>query len=362
MAATGCYLRRVPRLLDNLTLRLGRPLLRAPRPVRRLVTARRPVEVDDRRLDEHLQHVLFVMNRGSRPLEQLPLWRARQVYDGLPELFENGSPPGVTTSPLVLPGPAGGLVARVYRPIGAERPPVLLYLHGGGGVLGSLRSHDGVCRRIAARAGCLVVCVDYRLAPESPFPAALDDALAAFEGVCARAERLGADPTRVAVGGDSMGGNLSAVLAQVCRDEGRRAPTAQLLIYPATDGRAQTGSRRTLARGYGLDETLIAFFRESYLGGTDPLHPRVSPALAKDLGGLSPAIVATAGYDPFRDEGDAYAASLAAAGVATRHLQFHNLAHTFVQMTGIVPAAASALDDVSDELRRVLARAETGGA
>ena len=326
------------------------------------MTARRPVEIDDRRLDEHLQHVLFVMRRGSKPIEQLPLWRARQIYDALPELFEDRPPPGVTTSPLVLAGPTGGLVARVYRPAGAERPPVLMYLHGGGGVLGSLRSHDGVCRRIAARSGCLVVAVDYRLAPEAPFPAALDDALAAFEGVCDVAERIGGDPTRVAVGGDSMGGNLTAVLSQVCRDEGRRAPTVQMLIYPATDGRAETGSRRKLARGYGLDATLIEFFRDSYLGDTDPLHPRVSPGLAKDLGGLAPAIVATAGYDPFRDEGNAYASALARAGVPTRHLEFHELAHTFVQMTGIVPAAAAALDEVSDVLRRELERAKTDEA
>jgi acetyl esterase len=343
--------------MDAITRAIGRPLLRAPSPVRTLWTARRPIEIDERRLDPHLQHVLFVMRRGSRPIETLPLHHARRVYDGLPKLFEDGVPPGVTSSPLVLAGPTGGLAARVYRPVGVSCPPVLVYLHGGGGVLGSIRSHDGVCRRIATRARCLVVSVEYRLAPEAPFPAAVHDATAAFAQVAARAAQLGGDPTRVGVGGDSMGGNLSAVVAQQCRDQRVRAPIIQLLIYPATDGRAGTASLERLSRGFGLDAGLMRWFRATYLAGADPLHPLASPAMASDLGGLCPAIVATAGYDPLRDEGDAYAASLDGAGVPTRHLHFPGLAHTFVQMTGIVPAAALALDQIADELHAAFERA-----
>jgi acetyl esterase len=345
------------RWLEQMQIRLGRPLLRGPSPLRRLVTARRPVVIDDGRLDPHLQHALFVMNRGSRPLHRMSLRRARALYDRMPLMFEDDPPPGVSGSELRLSGPAGPLPARVYRPGGLRRPPVLVYFHGGGGVVGSLDSHDGVCRRIAARAGCIVVHVAYRLAPEHPFPAAVHDAIEAFFEVTELAERLGGDPRRVGVGGDSMGGNLSAVVAQHCRDAGGRVPAVQMLVYPATDGRRQSPSLERFAEGFGLDEELQRWFRESYLAGADVFDPRVSPALAPDLGGLCPAVVATAGYDPLRDEGEAYAEALEAAGVEVRHLRFADLGHTFVQMTGVVPRAARALDEIADATRAVFERA-----
>lgn len=327
--------------------------------MRRLVTVRAPIVVGDHPLDEATQHVLWVMQRGSRPLHRLGVTEARRIYDDMPRMFED--PPGsaVRREAAVLPGPAGPLPSWVYRPARAGLLPVLVYYHGGGGVVGSPRSHDGVCRFLAEHAQCLVVSVDYRLAPEHPYPAAVEDADAAFLAVVERAAHWGGDPQRVAVGGDSMGANLSAVVSLRRRDRGGPSPWIQLLVYPPTHAYADLPSRRELADGFILTRDLIRWFRDCYIGRADPLDPSISPLLAPSLRDQAPAIVVTAGYDPLRDEGDAYAQALAAAGVPTQHLTYPTLVHSFVQMLGVVPAAKAAMHEIADALRRGLQADET---
>jgi acetyl esterase len=347
------------RSLAQVQTTLARPLFRAPPILRRWVTARAPVIVGEHPLDETTQHVLWVIRRGSRPLHRLGLREARRIYDDMPRMFDEWPTPVVRREVAVLPGPVRPLQAWVYRPARSGVLPVLVYLHGGGGVVGSPRSHDGVCRFLAEHAECLVVSVDYRLAPEHPFPAAVEDADAAFVAVVDRAARWGGDPRRVAIGGDSMGANLSAVVSMRRRDRGGPLPWLQLLVYPPTHAYADLPSRRDLGDGFILTTDLIRWFRDCYIGTADPFDPCISPLLAPHLGEQSPAIVVTAGYDPLRDEGDAYAHALAAAGVPTRHLSFPSLVHSFVQMLGVVPAARAAMHEIAGVLREGFAGEET---
>ncbi len=245
------------------------------------------------------------------------------------------------------------IAARVYIPRGGPgRLPATVYYHGGGFVLGDLESHDSLCRYLAVRAGCTIVSVDYRLAPEHPFPAAVDDGCAAFEWVRENASALNVDASRIAVAGDSAGGNLAAVVSQAMRDRGRPMPSFQLLVYPATDMRRGTASHRTFAEGFYLTSAMIDWFLASYL--TEPelhLDARCSPFLASELGGLPPAHVATAGFDPLRDEGEAYAGALRAAGVPVTSRCYEDQIHGFVSMAGVIDAAAHAVADLGDVLR-----------
>ena len=277
----------------------------------------------------------------------------------MPAAFED---PPSSPSPRVrhdaIAGPAGSLPIRIYHG-GDARPeprPLVVYYHGGGGVIGDLDTHDGLCRMLAAALEGVVVSVGYRLGPEHPFPAAPDDALAAFREVVRRAPALGGDPRRVVVGGDSMGGCLAAAVCQLARDRfpGEPGPVAQWMLYPATDRVAHGESRRLYADGFLLTERMLAWFMERYLGGADPHDPRVSPLRHPDLRGLPPAVLVTAGFDPLLDEGRAYADALAAAGVEVRYRCHEGLVHGFAQMTGAVPAARRAVLDAVDELRGLL--------
>jgi acetyl esterase len=234
-----------------------------------------------------------------------------------------------------------------------------VFYHGGGWSIGDLDTHDPVARAHAVGAEAIVVSVDYRLAPEHPYPAAVDDADAAFLAVVERARRWGGDPRRVAIGGDSSGANISTVVSMRRRDQGGPQPWLQLLVYPPTHAYADLPSRRDLADGFVLTTDLIRWFRECYIGRADPLDPCISPLLAPRLAGQPPAIVVTAGYDPLRDEGDAYAHALAAAGVPTRHLSYPSLVHMFVQMLGVVPAARRAMHEIATVLREGFAGGET---
>ena len=243
-----------------------------------------------------------------------------------------------------VPGPDGPLQARIYEPHGLVRPaPALLYLHGGGFVIGDLDTHDALCSLLAEVASCVVVSLAYRLAPEHKFPAAADDAAAGFRWLAAHAHELGLDPTRLAVGGDSAGGNLSAVVTQAAvREDWPVRPMFQLLIYPAVDMRRQHASHRDFADGYVLTAASIDWFLAHYLRGPQDLTDvRASPLLAPDLRGLPPAYIATAGFDPLRDEGNEYAQRLQAAGVPVQ-LQCHDsLVHGFVSLTDGIEAAAA---------------------
>lgn len=255
--------------------------------------------------------------------------------------------PAIRDIAMALPGRA--LAARLYRPVEDEtaRLPVLIYFHGGGWVLGDLNSHDGVCRRLAHESGCAVVSVDYRLAPEHPFPAAFDDAIAAAGWVAAHADALGVDADRLALGGDSAGGNLAAAACLALRDAGGPKVSYQLLIYPATDFAMDTASHRDFGEGFLLDAGFQHWCHRHYLGDSGSRSDwRVSPLRAQSVAGLPPAFVLTASHDPLRDEGEAYAQRLVEAGCCVTLWRASGQIHAFLPMDGVmtaVPAVARRL-------------------
>jgi acetyl esterase len=253
-----------------------------------------------------------------------------------------------------IPGPAGALRIRIYRPRGQAPAPLVAFFHGGGWVIGDIDTHDGSCRILSRRTGAVVVSVDYRLSPEHRFPAALDDCRAATAWMAAHAEELGGDPGSLAVAGDSAGGNLAALVAIRARGDGP-ALTAQALVYPATDFSRVYPSLEANGEGYLLTADAISWFSAQYLGDHDRGDPAASPLL-NDLTGLPPAVVATAEFDPLRDEGRAYAEALAAAGVAVRHFDFPGLVHGFMGMGAMSPGSARATDDVWGALATLLER------
>lgn len=250
-------------------------------------------------------------------------------------------------------GPAGPIPVRVYTPVDAPAgAPALVWYHGGGFVIGDLDSADGVCRSLCRRAGVVVVSVDYRLAPEHQFPAAADDALAAFDAVWSAAASFGIDGDRIAVGGDSAGGNLAAVVS----NQRRGVVAFQLLVYPVTDlGHADSTSYRDNAEGYLLTAELMNWFESNYIGDAPINDPRASPRHEPDLSGVAPAFVMTAEFDPLRDEGEAYGERLRAAGVAVDIKRYDGMIHAFIQMSAVIDATNGALDDAAAALRGALA-------
>lgn len=316
--------------------------------------------VDGYVLDTRMQWLLKLVTSSGRPqLHELPVDRARAELAAMMEMM-GGSPPPV--GPIVersIPGPAGRIGLRLYRPSGTlpEGPqrPILVYYHGGGWVVGSAAAYDKPCRYLCAKSGCIVVSVDYRLAPEHKFAAAVEDAVAAFLWVAENAASLGGDPAHIAVGGDSAGGNLAAVVAQQRRGQPGPQPAFQLLIYPATDLSFSHPSHESCGRDFLLTRPMMEWFRAHYLNGpADIDDPRASPLRATDFSHLPPAFVATAGFDPLRDEGKAYAERLQDAGVPTVYRNFEGLIHGFVAFTGVVSAAARALDEIAYGLRQGL--------
>jgi acetyl esterase len=260
--------------------------------------------------------------------------------------------------PVTIPGPAGEIGARLYVPPldSQESLPLLVYFHGGGWVIGDLETHDDPCRFLAAHSDAALLAVDYRLAPEHPFPAAVEDAEAAYRWAVANCERLRADPSRIAVGGDSAGANLAAALCLMARDAGAQLPAMQLLIYPATDATGKAASRRTFGEGFLLTRNDMDWFEERYLPQhSDRGDPRVSVLRAPDLSGLPPAYVATAGFDPLRDEGEAFAKRLREAGVPVALRRHPGLIHTFANLTAICPSARAAMLEAAGALRMGLA-------
>lgn len=252
-----------------------------------------------------------------------------------------------------LDGPAGKIPVRIYTPEGAMPKPGLLYFHGGGFVVCDLDSHDATCRELANGADCVVVSVDYRLAPEAKFPAAPEDCYAATCWVAREASALGIDANRIAVAGDSAGGNLAAVVALLCRDQGGPALVHQLLIYPVTDHRFDTRSYRDNATGYFLSAQMMRWFWHHYLesekAGDNPL---ASPLRAADLRGLPSTTLLTAEYDPLRDEGHAYAQRLKKAGIPTSYTLYPGVFHGFFGMTAQIPRARQAVDESCAALRK----------
>jgi acetyl esterase len=283
----------------------------------------------------------------------LPVATARAQYESrIPLMGRPAAIGGVAERAM----PGSGLRLRVYTPAGAGPFPLVVFFHGSGFVLCSLDTHDGMCRNLCGGAGCVVVSVDYRLAPEAKFPAATEDCLAATRWAAAHAGEMNADPARIAVAGDSAGGNLAAVTALRLRDEGGPALRGQLLLYPVTDYHTPpTPSYQENAEGYGLTRATMEWFWDHYL--SDPSQaadPHAAPARAATLAGLPPAFVMTAEYDPLRDEAEIYGRRLRDAGVPAEIVRVPGMNHGFLFWVGVVDAAAAPMAQACAWLRRVL--------
>jgi acetyl esterase len=301
----------------------------------------------------------MIESAGFPPTHTLSPPDAREFYRKR-RAYTQPAPPDVSrVRDLQAQGPHGAIPLRLYRPVGAAADallPVLVFFHGGGFVIGDLDTHDVLCRELANGAGCAVVAVDYRMAPEHRFPCAVDDSLAAAYWVRNNAAALKLDASRLAVGGDSAGGNLATVVSRLARDAGDLPIMFQLLIYPATDMRRVAPSHKTNGQGYLLTTELIDYFMGHYLrGAADELDPRASPLLDADLSRLPPAFVLTAGYDPLRDEGLEYAQRLSNAGNRATEVCFERQIHGFITMGKVLDEANAAVALCASELRRAFA-------
>jgi len=306
-------------------------------------------------IDPQVAFVLDLIIKSGRPAyNTLSPKEARQLF----RETRPASTPEPATIGAVRNLTAGTVPIRVYRPAGvpdATRLPVLVFFHGGGWVIGDLDTHDTLCRQLTAGAGISVVAVDYRLAPEHKFPAAADDAWSATTWIVAHAGELGVDASKIAVGGDSAGGNLAAVVALQARDAGRPNIALQVLLYPVTDVGAETQSYQDLADGYMLTREGMRWFIAHYLGKPQEAEDwRVSPIRARSFAGVAPALIVTAGYDPLRDEGDAYAQKLRAAGVTVDHVTFGGMIHGFVPMGKLIETGNRAVTLIAGSLRYAL--------
>ena len=308
-------------------------------------------------LDDDAARVLELVRLSGRPpFEAVSPIEARALFLGGREVFSPEPQPVAETRDLTITGPHGqSLALRLYRATGSTpgmELPGLVFFHGGGWVVGDLESHDTMCRHIANRAGCAVIAVDYRLAPEHKFPAAVEDCLTATEWLAENGNQLGIDRKRLAVGGDSAGGNLAAVVSLIARDRATPKLCAQLLFYPALDFGMKQASYQRFAEGHLLTEATMRWFGEAYLRSPEDVGDwRVSPLRAPDLSGLPPAYVLTAGYDPLCDEGIAYAQRLRQSAVPVQHRHVADQIHGFLLMGKIVRAADPALDDISTALK-----------
>jgi acetyl esterase len=302
----------------------------------------------------------LMVERQIPPTHTLSPADARAFYRERRTVTQPDPPPIAETRDLRAQGPHGPIALRLYHPqAAADRktpPPVLLYFHGGGWVIGDLDTHDTLCRELANGAGCAVVAVDYRMGPEHRFPAAVDDCSAATRWVRDHAAELGVDASRLAVGGDSAGGNLAAVVAIAMRDAGDVPIRFQLLIYPATDQRRGAPSHTSNGQGYLLTADTMDYFHDHYIADKAmDLDWRASPLLHPDLSRLPPALVLTAGYDPLRDEGLQYAQALTLAGNRATHINFERQIHGFITMGKVIDEANAAVQICATELRRALA-------
>ncbi len=353
-------MRLTSRLQGTVATLGGKVIPWIPTALRRGLVRGRAVIIDGNTLDPTLQLMLsglravgidgLVVDDDPAPSRA----QMRENTMGLP-----GPQIHVEVDDLSLPGPAGEIAARHYRPPSGGTAPLLVFYHGGGWAIGDLDTHDTLCRLTCRDAGVQVLSIDYRLAPEHPAPAAVEDAYAAFKWACEHANELGAIPGQVAVGGDSAGGNLAAVVCQLARDEGGPAPVLQWLIYPRTDFSAQTRSLSLFSRGFVLTKRDIDWFESQYLrrSDLDRTDPRVSPLLAESLSGLAPALISVAGFDPLRDEGESYAAALRAAGTPVDLRYMGSLTHGFVNLFQLGGDSAVGTSELISALRAHLSRA-----
>jgi acetyl esterase len=297
---------------------------------------------------------------GAPPLERQSVAEARRLYVANSAALQGPPVPVAAVADRAIPGPAGDLGVRVYSPHGEPPFPIVVWLHGGGWVVGTLDTYDGVCRALASAVPAVVVAVDYRLAPEHRFPAAVEDSYAATLWASRNAAELGGAQQRLAVAGDSAGGNLAAVVALGARDRGGPAIGFQLLVYPVTDAAMDTASCRENADGYYLTAAGMRWYWRHYLGEADGLRPDASPLRAAFFGGLPPALVVTAEHDPLRDEGEAYAARLRAAGVPAAVSRYPGVVHGFFRWRAVTDAADACLQEAATALRAALASPDSG--
>lgn len=310
-------------------------------------------------LDATIDAIIKQMAANPTPkLSQLSAPQARAMFVQMREVFEPKSVPIGKVDTVEIPGPGGPLAARIYTPVGltGRVTPACVFYHGGGWVIGDLDTHDAICRTLANESGCRVISVDYRLAPENKFPAAFDDAYAALVWTEANASDHHINPNRLAVVGDSAGGNLAAAVALHTRLKGGPQLRYQVLLYPVVQVRAETASMSELATGYVLEKETMDWFFDQYLpAGADANDARVSPLAAKDVSGVAPAFVLVAGFDPLKDEAKSYAAKLKAAGVAVDFAEFDSMVHGFLGMSALVPQAGQALRQAGKALANALA-------
>ena len=333
------------RLMAKVMLSLPAPLLRA-------VSGGRAVEQGGRILDPRFQFMAHAA-RGAPSLSNFPPEVARAGSAASLVAVAGRPEPGVRSENLTIDGPGGAVPLRAYRPpVQDPAAPLMVFAHFGGGVIGDLETCDVFCGILAKVAHCAVLSVDYRLAPEHRFPAGLEDVLCAYRWARDNAARFGAPAGHVAVGGDSMGGNFAAIVAQEMKRLGEPQPALQLLIYPAVDVASQTQSMTTYADAYPLSRQTMEWFMSHYLGpNDDPADPRASPIRAAELSGLAPAVIVTAGFDPLVDQGEAYATRLRDAGVPVVYRCYDALAHAFTAFTGAIPAADIACREIAGMVR-----------
>jgi acetyl esterase len=307
------------------------------------------------KLDPDAAAVLAAFRAAGRPpYETLSPAEAREMYLAARAVSQPEPPKIASVDSLSVPGPAGDIPARIYKPLTLRQSdglsPCLVFFHGGGWVIGNLDSHDVVCRTLAYEGQLIVISVDYRLAPEHQFPAAVDDAIVATAWISANARQLGIDAARLLVGGDSAGGNLAAVVAIHAREAGPKI-AGQVLIYPATDFAMTHPSHSEPETDALLTHSVIRWFRNHYLGAADGEHWKASPARMDKLAGLPPAFVMTAGADPLRDEGDEYARRLGEAGVPVTYRSYPGQFHGFITMGKLLPKAGDAMREIGTWLK-----------
>lgn len=294
---------------------------------------------------------------GGKPFHDMSPAEARQAIETMFAAFRGQPKEVAKIEDRKIPGPAGQIPVRIYTPRGNGPFGVLVFFHGGGWVIGNIETHDVLCRDLTDGAGCVTVSVDYRLAPESKFPAAPDDCYAATKWVAENAGAINADANRIAVGGDSAGGNLAAVVSQMARDKGSPKIACQLLIYPATDCANETPSQREFTKdGYILSKADMEWFYSHYLTAKDKTNPYACPGVAKNLAGLPPAFVLTAEIDPLRDEGEAYGEALRKAGVKVKAKRYNGVCHGFVSMASMIDLGKQAVAECCGELRAAIGK------
>jgi len=326
--------------------KLAKLLCKIPDGFFNLLYLGRRIRKEGQELNSKLQLLSKIADKQSVAVEDDTIANTREQIEFLAVAFGGDYVPLPYVEDFTIQGPGGVLPARLYKPSDTdELLPVLVYFHGGGFIRGSINSHDGVCRRLANMGNFAVVSVDYRLAPEAVFPAAVDDAYAALRWAQEHGETKGLDISRVAIGGDSSGGNLAAVAVQDAKRCGTPQPVIQMLIYPTTDSNFTAESHTTYSSGFFLTSERMNWYRDNYLPlAKDRNVPRASPGLAKDLSDLAPALIMTAGFDPLRDEGEEYAQNLKKSGVPVGVIRYEGMLHGFVSLNGFIKEADEALN------------------